>query len=522
MNLDEFLRALETLIDDREADDDDPGEGNFNCEDCRACNNCRFCVGCDSCEDCTYCDESIECTSCTQSKRCVTCERVSYCEDCRDCKNSRYLTLCVGCTNCVHCLACVGIDGGEFFVLNQKRTRKEYFAILRQVQERMADRMVAGWRPPGIGLASEIVDVATATRDSPLSAAPWLDELAGLVGPAPIDVAEEAPTEAVEREVSEPLLAATTTKPAPRSEERWSERVRERSEAGRRRDLRGTEREPARERERLGDLRRDPLAEPIDDDLAIDPDTFDRPRRDRARSTRERDRLDVDLDWRERPNPRDYGRSRRPEGELRPAGGYDLGPASDEEEGWTTERYDSRHGRRYDSRDDRRPASRRPAPGASDGWADEDVVVSRGRDEERTRPFDGGRDSEGSGSSRPAWEDSREATVARARPREPRRDDRSGGRKRDRDRRPADDAPAAKEREPSSPWLDDERSKPGRSAKRNSLRRAGRPKRQPSGERGDGSKESSGSYRTGSAPKQDRPSDATHTGLRTGRKPKRR
>src|SRR5690606_3447652 len=93
-----------------------------------------------------------------------------------DCKASRYLTLCVQCTDCVHCLACVGLEGGEFFVLNQKRTRKEYFALLRQVQELMGDRMRGGWRPPNIGLASDIVDPITAGRDAELTAAPWLEE----------------------------------------------------------------------------------------------------------------------------------------------------------------------------------------------------------------------------------------------------------------------------------------------------------------------------------------------------------
>ena len=176
MTLDDFLRAFEALVEDREASDD-PGEGNYSCEDCRACNNCRFCVGCDTCEDCTYCEESLDCTSCTQSKRCVSCKKVSYCEDSRECRESRYLTLCVNCTDCVHCLACVGLDGGEFYVLNQKRPRKEYFALLRQVQELMLARMDGGWRPEGIGLASDVFDPLAAGRDTELSTAPWLVEI---------------------------------------------------------------------------------------------------------------------------------------------------------------------------------------------------------------------------------------------------------------------------------------------------------------------------------------------------------
>jgi hypothetical protein len=176
MTLDEFLRTLETLIDDQ-VEDDDPGEGNFGCQNCRACYSCRFCIGCDSCEDCTYCEESLDCMSCTQSKRCVACEKVSYCEDCRDCKISRYLTLCIDCTDCTHCLGCVGLKGAEFHVLNQKRSRKEYFTLLRQVQELLRVRHDVGWRPPTIGLSSEVSNPAIAGRDVELSTAPWLDDL---------------------------------------------------------------------------------------------------------------------------------------------------------------------------------------------------------------------------------------------------------------------------------------------------------------------------------------------------------
>jgi hypothetical protein len=176
MTLDEFLRTLETLIDDQ-VENDDPGEGNFGCQNCRACYSCRFCMGCDSCEDCTYCEESLDCTSCTQSKRCVTCEKVSYCEDCRDCKTSRFLTLCIDCTDCTHCLGCVGLQGAEFHVLNQKRSRKEYFTLLRQVQELLRVRHDVGWRPPTIGLSSEVSDPVLAGRDVELSTAPWLDDL---------------------------------------------------------------------------------------------------------------------------------------------------------------------------------------------------------------------------------------------------------------------------------------------------------------------------------------------------------
>jgi hypothetical protein len=82
------------------------------------------------------------------------------------------------------------------------------------------------------------------------------------------------------------------------------------------------------------------------------------------------------------------------------------------------------------------------------------------------------------------------------------------------DLEPPDDPPLGREREASSPWLDEDQAQARRLAKRGSLRRAGRPAR-PDGEPG---RDATG---TGSAPER---SDGTHTGtgLRLGRKPKRR
>jgi hypothetical protein len=319
MTLDDFLRTLETLIDDRESTDDDPGQGNFGCEDCRKCNHCRFCVGCDSCEDCTYCDESIDCMSCTQSKRCVSCEKVSYCEDCRDCKSSRYLTLCVNCTDCVHCLGCVGLEGAEFYVLNEKRTRKEYFALLRQVQELMRDRMEAGWRPPAIGLASEIDDPIIAGRNVELTAAPWLEpsapEPAALPQRSTRDVRRDDYRDDYDDRRERAGVDPRRREPA-REPVREPERVRRdvhaddyADEAPRRaretrrpdRDEYEDRRPPAREPERVRYREREPIPE------RRPPEPARRPAADRYLSSRPADRADFDRgeDWDDRPITRE-------------------------------------------------------------------------------------------------------------------------------------------------------------------------------------------------------------------------
>ncbi|PRQ02772.1 hypothetical protein ENSA5_21250 [Enhygromyxa salina] len=532
MTLDDFLRALENLIEDREASDDDPGEGNFSCEDCRACNHCRFCVGCDSCEDCTYCEECIDCVGATQSKRCVGCRKISYCDDSRDCTNSRYLTLCVACTDCVHCLACVGIAGGEFYVLNEKRTRKEYFALLRQVQELMHDKMNGGWRPPGIGLASEIFDAVAAGRDSELTAAPWLGDS---LEPPRDDYRDAAPN-AMDHELGyEPGYGREPGRDQARED--WGE-------------PRGARREAAREHHERGPAQ----------------DSGEDPRGGRGvRYPRE----PSEGDWIREPPPEygtsysdsdsDAGRRGRPRERGRPRPGQDYGRDLSQDD----------YAQDHDAPQIRGSDVYRPMPdygyGGHDGHHGHDGHGGHGghdhhdvpntRDQQPTEPFargqrepvydparggvgprprdpsaaPGGAPDYGEVQSERVWEDSRDSTVARAGRHDPGNRDRST---------PEHDLiglelpplpelpelpepPPAREREPSSPWLDDNAAQARRRAKKGSLRRAGRPQRPPEapGRReitGTGTGTGSASARVGS--------EGTHTGsaLRLGRKPKRK
>ena len=579
MTLDDFLSALENLIVDQESNDDDPGEGNFGCEDCRACNQCRFCIGCDSCEDCTYCEECIESTSCTQSKRCVSCEKVSYCEDCRDCKASRYLTLCVKCTDSVHCLACVGISGGEFYVLNEKRTRKEYFSLLRQVQELMQDRMHAGWRPPSIGLASDIIDAVTAGRDTELSAAPWLDDLGFAPEPTldfesertyerardyePEDVPYRSERERPSGHAREPRLDSRDLRPE-RAPARRHEEDRRPEPSYDRRPEPSYDRRPepghARASEREDDewMSSPPefgstYREPSVDDGRLPPIEYDRsesswtrPRADFGHDLGRDLSLDESADWGQAEAPRsssasdlgaersrgrgpDYARGGRRDPPRRES---DYARGSERARGSDYARGGDGYGRSEGSyaraegsyargleRDDRHERGR------SELDYEDELDVPLKRDQHSTQPF-ARRESEPEGrrdESAPrerVWDDSRERTKSR--------DDRDRG---------AEAAPGStREREPSSPWLDENAARPARLAKRNSLRRAGRPTRPPESESSSSvrDKTGTGSYRTGSAPERSSSrrglpdygeSEGTNTGgtgLRLGRKPKRR
>lgn len=480
MTLDDFLSALENLIEDRETNDDEPGVGNFSCEDCRACNHCRFCIGCDTCEDCTYCEECMDSTSCTQCKRCVSSEKVSYCDDSRDCKGSRYLTLCVACTDCVHCLACVGLTGSEFYVLNEKRTRKEYFALLRQVQELMLTRMEAGWRPPGIGLASEIIDAVVANRDPTLSAAPWLVDLreddqhdqrdfsTGLPGDFLADhLADRAP----ERDDYRDSFDSARPRPG-RGYPYDEDRAKPAPEVDRR--------PPVQAQARRDDYPRD--------DYAPEPrhaDDVD-PRSDAAIS-----------DWAREPP--EFGSSYVDPGED------DRVQARGERERGERERGRARH--RHDYGEDLgRDLSEDINP----------PDVPRRQEQQPTQPFT--RRAERAPPD-PVWDSP-----------SPRGSRDPGAYEPDHDAPAQHERPAPRERPVSSPWDDQDAPKHGGNAgrptptpTRGSLRQAGRPKRPPESAT-PREVTGTGSYRTGSAPERSG-SEGTHTGatgLRLGRKPKRR
>lgn len=545
MTLDDFLRAFEALVDVRE-DSDDPGEGNYGCEDCRACNNCRFCIGCDSCEDCTYCEESLDCTSCTQSKRCVGCKKVSYCEDSRDCKESRYLTLCVDCSDCVHCLACVGLEGGEFYVLNQKRTRKEYFALLRQVQELMLARMDGGWRPPSIGLASDIFDQIAATRDSELSTAPWLAEMIELE-PEP-----EPEPESYDRTPYQDILESERT--VQRSMPTRPEPTRDYSrdpDYGRPRDYpRESDYSRPRDYSRESDYSRPREPPSYSRDTPRErTDSRPIPRRPPPREDyrREPEPKPPVQPWSERGRPEP--REREPERDLRP-------PSSrPSNEGWQESESYGRPARAEDSgkwmreppafgTSERSRPSRRPRQdygrdlgqelGTGTG-SDYDEVSRSESSRNKTQTFERSQARYvGEGyDERPAYEDSsadvpgprtkEQPTAPFTRSEERERPSSPGGRPRLNTPRPPvraevppaieEGAPSPRAQEPSSPWIEDQTTQAKRVAKRGSLRRAGRPKR-PSASTSSSSREGTGSDSHGS--------EGTSTGLRLGRKPKRR
>jgi hypothetical protein len=107
---------------------------SYRCEDCTACVSCMFCVGC---EDCYRCTHSSGCRGCTQSSHCrdcVSCHDCSHCVESEACRSSQYLVRCYSCSDSLYCYGCVGLAKKEFHILNVPYSRKEYFALIKELE----------------------------------------------------------------------------------------------------------------------------------------------------------------------------------------------------------------------------------------------------------------------------------------------------------------------------------------------------------------------------------------------------
>lgn len=150
--LEEVLVTLGHLvaaqIDEGQEIDDDESLHNFQCERCVRCRQCRFCTACEDCSDCTHCDACSLCEACTQSRACHSCARCSHSVHCAYCEGSSYLLLCYDCEASVHCFACVGLSGEEFCVLNERLSRRDYFAKVSRLRAELDAQALAGWVAP--------------------------------------------------------------------------------------------------------------------------------------------------------------------------------------------------------------------------------------------------------------------------------------------------------------------------------------------------------------------------------------
>jgi hypothetical protein len=111
--------------------------GSFSCQGCSNCASCMFCVDCDGCYRCTHSTRCKDGSHLTHCEDCENCHGSAYCVRSRNCTGSSYLVLCVSCSESTYCFGCVGLQKKDFYVLNVKYTRNEYFRIVKALREEM-------------------------------------------------------------------------------------------------------------------------------------------------------------------------------------------------------------------------------------------------------------------------------------------------------------------------------------------------------------------------------------------------
>ncbi len=115
----------------------------IECGGCQRCSDCTFCKGSRDLVRCNYCvdtESSVDCNHCHGSRGLIGCTHVSASDRC---SRSAYLDHCADCDDCRYCFGCVGLSGREFFILNQRYERSEYFKLTARLKRELGARRLA-------------------------------------------------------------------------------------------------------------------------------------------------------------------------------------------------------------------------------------------------------------------------------------------------------------------------------------------------------------------------------------------
>jgi len=119
--------------------------GNENCEYVNQAGwnkNCYLTFEADYDEHCLYCGHITNSRYCcdsfsmAKSELCFECVNCENCYDCRFCQNSTncseswFLKNCIGCSNC---FGCINLRNKQYYFLNKKYSKEEYFAKLEKL-----------------------------------------------------------------------------------------------------------------------------------------------------------------------------------------------------------------------------------------------------------------------------------------------------------------------------------------------------------------------------------------------------
>ncbi len=96
-----------------------------DCEKCFYCehvNRCNYCINCSYLGDCELCFECMNCSNCYNCR---------FVQNSSDCSDSWFLKHCGGCKNC---FGCINLRNKQYYFLNEKCTKKEYFRKLAELK----------------------------------------------------------------------------------------------------------------------------------------------------------------------------------------------------------------------------------------------------------------------------------------------------------------------------------------------------------------------------------------------------
>jgi len=131
MDVREFNKRLESLH--ARFKSDAANLNSHHADNCTRCVNCVFCDSCDRCYRCSYCTKCEHSTNLTHCISCSSSHHLANSVQCSSCTSSAYLYLSSDLTECNYCFGCVGISRKDFYILNEKYSRSDYFKIVKQL-----------------------------------------------------------------------------------------------------------------------------------------------------------------------------------------------------------------------------------------------------------------------------------------------------------------------------------------------------------------------------------------------------
>jgi hypothetical protein len=60
-----------------------------------------------------------------------------HCIESEGCVRSAYVVRSVGCTGCTYCFGCVGLSNRDFYILNARFERSEYFKVTKRLRREL-------------------------------------------------------------------------------------------------------------------------------------------------------------------------------------------------------------------------------------------------------------------------------------------------------------------------------------------------------------------------------------------------